>query len=269
MVAPLLLGWLLAQTVKPPRPVHRPEPSYSDEARQAGVQGNVLVHLTVDEHGKPRDIEILSPLGFGLDERAIRAIEQWRFEPARQNGQPVSMEAQIEVSFRFQDAWFDRKQEELRQAYNATVAQLSKSGLEEKRQAALIKSLETLSGKKYPPAQAALGSFLLRGQYGLAPDPVRGDELIRQAAKKHNGPALADWGQLRIQQGALEEGLALLRDAAVHGAESAQYVLGRRYETGDGVPRELDRARQGLGRAIDHLGVTKGRLRRALKAMRG
>ena|SRR5450631_852268 len=53
------------------------DPKYTDEAKDAGGSGTVLLQLVVDEQGKAAQIEVLSPLGYGLDENAIDAVSQW------------------------------------------------------------------------------------------------------------------------------------------------------------------------------------------------
>jgi protein TonB len=83
-----------------PRPIYRPEPQYSEEARKAKWQGSVLLSLVVDENGKPIQIKVIRPLGLGLDEKAIEAVSQWKFEPGKKDGKPVAVAAQIEVTFR-------------------------------------------------------------------------------------------------------------------------------------------------------------------------
>lgn len=58
-----------------------------------------VLELIVDTDGNPRDIRIVSPLGLGLDQRAVESVSKWRFEPARKDGQPVKVEIMIEVDF--------------------------------------------------------------------------------------------------------------------------------------------------------------------------
>jgi TonB family protein len=82
-----------------PVPIFRPEPEYSEEARKAKWQGGVLLQLTVDENGVPQDIKVIRPLGMGLDQKAIEAVQKWRFKPTLLNGKPVSVSANIEVNF--------------------------------------------------------------------------------------------------------------------------------------------------------------------------
>lgn len=83
-----------------PIPTYKPEPQYSDEARNAKWQGAVLLSLVVDETGKPTNIRVVRPLGLGLDEKAVEAVSQWIFKPGVKDGAPVPVQAQIEVSFR-------------------------------------------------------------------------------------------------------------------------------------------------------------------------
>jgi periplasmic protein TonB len=86
--------------VSAPRAIYDPDPEYSEEARKAKYQGTVLLWLIVGADGKPRDIRVQHSLGMGLDERAIDAVRQWKFEPAMKDGQPVAVQVNIEVSFR-------------------------------------------------------------------------------------------------------------------------------------------------------------------------
>jgi protein TonB len=75
------------------------EPEFSEEARRAKFSGNVIVGLWVDEKGNPLHVHVLRPVGMGLDERAVAAVKQYRFKPAMENGKPVTVEMNIEVTF--------------------------------------------------------------------------------------------------------------------------------------------------------------------------
>jgi TonB family protein len=86
--------------VSPPSILYKVEPEYSEEARKAKFQGTVLLFVVVDEKGLPRDIKILRPLGLGLDQKAVEAVEKWKFSPGKKDGKPVAVQAQIEVNFR-------------------------------------------------------------------------------------------------------------------------------------------------------------------------
>jgi periplasmic protein TonB len=86
--------------VSPPSIIYKVEPEYSEEARKAKFQGTVLLFVIVDEKGNPRDIKIIRPLGLGLDQKAVEAVEKWKFSPGKKDGKPVPVQAQIEVNFR-------------------------------------------------------------------------------------------------------------------------------------------------------------------------
>lgn len=86
--------------VSAPRPIYSPDPEYSEEARKAKFQGTVMLWMVVGPDGRPHDIRVAQSLGLGLDEKAIEAVRTWRFEPARKDGQPVSVQINVEVSFR-------------------------------------------------------------------------------------------------------------------------------------------------------------------------
>ncbi len=86
--------------VSAPVPVYRPEPEYSEEARKAKWQGAVLLYLVVDENGVPQDIKVIRSVGLGLDQKAIEAVQKWRFKPGQKDGKAVPVSANIEVNFR-------------------------------------------------------------------------------------------------------------------------------------------------------------------------
>ncbi|MGC1647223.1 MAG: energy transducer TonB [Candidatus Sulfotelmatobacter sp.] len=85
--------------VTAPRVIYGPEPQFSDEARKAKYQGTVVLWLVVGSDGRTHDIRVRQSLGMGLDEKAIEAIRQWKFEPGRKDGIPVAVQVDIEVNF--------------------------------------------------------------------------------------------------------------------------------------------------------------------------
>jgi TonB family protein len=86
--------------VSAPELVFKVDPEYSEQARKSKYQGTVVLNLVVQKDGTARDIRVMTPLGMGLDEKAIEAVRQWRFRPGQKNGQPVDVSAVIEVTFR-------------------------------------------------------------------------------------------------------------------------------------------------------------------------
>jgi protein TonB len=86
--------------VSTPVVVIKVDPEYSEEARKIKLSGSVLLSIVVDTEGRARNIRVAKSLGMGLDEKAIEAVEKWRFKPGMRNGQPVNVFATIEVNFR-------------------------------------------------------------------------------------------------------------------------------------------------------------------------
>src|ERR1051326_5881009 len=86
--------------VSAPVVLYKVDPEYSEEARKAKYSGTVVLQLVVDASGKARDIKVVRSLGLGLDEKAIEAVNKWKFRPGVKNGQSVAVQATIEVNFR-------------------------------------------------------------------------------------------------------------------------------------------------------------------------
>jgi TonB family protein len=85
--------------VSAPKAIYSPDPEYSEEARKVKHMGTVVLWLVVGPDGKPRDIRVLRTLGLGLDEKAMEAVKNWRFEPAMKDGKPVAVQINVEVNF--------------------------------------------------------------------------------------------------------------------------------------------------------------------------
>jgi protein TonB len=85
--------------VSAPEPIFTPDAEFSEEARKAKFCGNVLVYLVVDDQGRPTHVRVIKPVGLGLDEKAVEAVRQYRFKPARENGKAVAVEMNVEVNF--------------------------------------------------------------------------------------------------------------------------------------------------------------------------
>jgi TonB family protein len=86
--------------VSAPQILERPEPSYTDEARAAKIQGTVLLKAVVRPDGTAGQIEVLRSLDIGLDQKAVEAVSTWKFKPGMKDGKPVSVQLTIEVTFR-------------------------------------------------------------------------------------------------------------------------------------------------------------------------
>jgi len=86
--------------IVPPKVVSKVEPQYSPDARAAKYQGTVKLSVEINDRGLAENLQVVSGLGFGLNENAMASIRQWKFEPAKKDGQPVPVAATIEVNFR-------------------------------------------------------------------------------------------------------------------------------------------------------------------------
>ena len=83
-----------------PRLASRVNPEYSPEARVANHQGMVELSVEVGSDGVVHNVELRRNLGLGLDEKAVEAVRQWRFEPGTKSGIPVTVKALVNVNFR-------------------------------------------------------------------------------------------------------------------------------------------------------------------------
>jgi TonB family protein len=82
-----------------PRLLHAQEPEFNSTARMLKYSGIVLANLYVEPDGSVSHLSIVRPLGLGLDERALAAIQHYTFSPATEAGKPVLVELNVEVNF--------------------------------------------------------------------------------------------------------------------------------------------------------------------------
>jgi TonB family protein len=84
--------------VKPPVKVFEVRPEYPEDAQEAGIQGTVVLGIVSAEDGSVIDTEVLRSIP-ELDQAAIDAVNQWRFEPTLLNGEPVEVEMSVTIQF--------------------------------------------------------------------------------------------------------------------------------------------------------------------------
>ncbi len=89
----------LSATTSQPKLIRMVQPIYPDLAKRARVSGNVKVRITIGEEGAVRDPAIIEghPL---LDDAALRAVQQWKYTPAMQEGKPVAVTTIVTLTFR-------------------------------------------------------------------------------------------------------------------------------------------------------------------------
>lgn len=83
-----------------PRALRAPNPQYTDAARIAKFNGNLLLQITISADGQPLDVRIVRGLPFGLNQSSLETVRTWTFQPATSGGTPVQMQTPVEVTFR-------------------------------------------------------------------------------------------------------------------------------------------------------------------------
>ncbi len=84
--------------VKPPTVIRHTNPEYPDRAREQHLQGKVVLWVTIGRDGKVKAIEALRGERL-LVVPAIDAVKQWTFQPALEDGRPVTFASSVEVNF--------------------------------------------------------------------------------------------------------------------------------------------------------------------------
>ena len=88
-VKPLAAPVAAYEVTTMPLPQGRCAGKYTEEAKQAAIEGTVVLDLIVDEKGRAREVQVVSGLGHGLTEAAIAAVKECRFSPGEKDGTPV------------------------------------------------------------------------------------------------------------------------------------------------------------------------------------
>lgn len=83
-----------------PKVLFKPKPEYTAEAKQLHIEGNVTVRIRVSSTGTVQVLGVISDLGHGLGDAAVRAVQATRFKPATDDsGAPVDWEGIVNVTF--------------------------------------------------------------------------------------------------------------------------------------------------------------------------
>lgn len=90
-------GVTAPKVIRNPQPT---QPQYTEAARNAKVQGVIMLGMTIGTDGRVGSIVVLQPLGLGTDEGAVRAVRAWKFTPALWDGHPVPVRLEVDVTFR-------------------------------------------------------------------------------------------------------------------------------------------------------------------------
>jgi TonB family protein len=86
--------------IEPPRLLREVKADYTDDARQRGIVGDVVLEIVVRRDGTVGDVRVVQGLAGGLNDRAVQAVRQWRFAPARRLGTAVDVIVEVAVEFK-------------------------------------------------------------------------------------------------------------------------------------------------------------------------
>lgn len=226
-----------------PKVIHKVQPYYTSQARRAFIQGTVVLEVVVDENGQHGRISTISPIGFGLDDRAHEAVSQWVFRPGKKDGKAVKTLTTVTVDFRLFRRGFNPAADEQRTAYNLAVEEIRTHRRTEKT----LTTVQSLAQQKYAPAMYLYAKMLEAGD-GFPRDPDQALHLIVDAAEKGFAAAMYEEGRMLLEGRRLpkdpDKGLVLVRNAAVLRSRPAQFYLGAAYESGDSLPQSPEQARQ-------------------------
>jgi TonB family protein len=85
--------------VKAPKLTHYVEPEFSPSSKEAYVEGVVKISTIVTTEGTPTELVVLRGLNSEEDKTALKAAEQWRFDPGTKSGKPVYVKVTLEIEF--------------------------------------------------------------------------------------------------------------------------------------------------------------------------
>jgi protein TonB len=85
--------------VKPPKLTHYVEPEFSPSSKEAYVEGVVKISTVVTTEGLPIELVVVRGLNAEEDKTALKAAEQWRFDPGTKSGKPVNVKVTLEIEF--------------------------------------------------------------------------------------------------------------------------------------------------------------------------
>jgi TonB family protein len=89
----------LGDGITPPRLVHQVMPRHVKGSQGFRVGGVVVVGLVVTSKGLPKDVHVVKSLDKEVDQSAVDAVREWRFDPAKKDDKPVAVNVSVEIRF--------------------------------------------------------------------------------------------------------------------------------------------------------------------------
>ena len=217
-------------------------PRYPALAKQAGIQGRVILEATINKLGSVENCRVVKghPL---LIQSALEAVEQWRYKPTVLGGVPVEVITRITVNF------------------NSGLSSDERVSIAENQDDETVQYIRYLAGQGDVEAQNVLGGMYYFGQ-GVLQNYREATKWTRMAADQGHATAQERLGLMyREGQGVrenyyeagkwLRRAVEGYRKAAEQGHAEAQYNLGRMYRDGEGVPQNDLEAAKWLRKAAE------------------
>jgi protein TonB len=84
--------------ISQPKKIRDVKPAYPADARNAGIEGMVIIEAVIATDGTVKDATVLGSVP-GLDQAALDAVREWRFMPTKLNGDPVEVVMTVTLNF--------------------------------------------------------------------------------------------------------------------------------------------------------------------------
>ncbi len=254
----------VAPSANGPQVIKRVAAKYTDEARKKNIQGRVGLRVTVGADGTTKEVQVLSPLDPGLDQKAIESVKQWQWEPAKQDGKPIDAAAMVDITFNLgsaSDEFLDHA-EKAREEYNKGVHYLNGDNVPQDLRLARAYFKQSAE-QAFAPAQCALALMILHGEGGPQ-DDLEAFTMFKKAADQKYAKAQFYVGLMYTEgKGTWRDDTQALRWyrlAAAQNNAAAEAQIGWVLENGRGLDANLAEAAKWYQKAALH-GSAKASLR--------
>ena len=236
---------------------HRTEPEYTKEARDAKIAGRVRLTATIGIDGQAHDIKVMSPLGYGLDEKAVQAVSKWRWDAPERDGEKVPLESTVEVNFRLGNVLPGEEaslHEEGRANFNEGFHYLKGDIVPQDIRKARFYFIRG-SAEGFAAAQHSLALMYLNGEGGPR-DEVEAFQWMKKSADQKFAKAEFYVGLMYTEgKGTWKDDTQALRWyrlAAEQKEPAAEVQIGWAFENGRGVNQDRAEALKWYRRSAEH-----------------
>ncbi len=245
----------LKAEITAPRLLHSPAPEYTSQAREAKVEGTVVLEAIIDKSGKVAYASMLSPLPCGLDSKALAAVRTWQYAPGVMDKEIIPVLTTIDVVFRLGFQAGDERQEQRRTAIQRTAElgerQIKGDGVPQDVAAGFNK-LRDAAENNYTPALVAVAKAELQGTL-LPKNETHAWQYFQRAAFFGNAEAQMLWGERTENSGDRNGARYYFRFCAATAHAACEYRLGKLLVTGPDVnPNDFSQGVAWLELAKDH-----------------